>query len=208
MTTVYPVSLDTLNNPTSSTNRDDAGFELDVVISNLNDAVEALQTKLGIGASFQSALINNVMVGTGTGQSRWEPGLSSAYLATNAVTNIALISDATAASTTSPTQVDITGMTRTWTTGGGDILAILLASCSNPTIGSIHSLALRLDSGSDIGAPPILAHVANYGILHAAIAYFTSVSAASHTVKGRWATSGGTINRAGTHYLLAAEIKK
>lgn len=44
MPTNYPTSVDSLARPTSTTEMDDAGFEGDVIIDNLSDAVEALET--------------------------------------------------------------------------------------------------------------------------------------------------------------------
>jgi hypothetical protein len=52
MATNFPGSADTFPNPTSTTNTDDTGFELDVVISNLGDATEAVEEAVldgGIG---------------------------------------------------------------------------------------------------------------------------------------------------------------
>ena len=47
MTTAYPGAIDAFTNPTSTDDLDTAGVELDVVVSNLNDAVEAIETELG-----------------------------------------------------------------------------------------------------------------------------------------------------------------
>lgn len=65
----FPSSLDSLANPTSSTFTDDTGYFLDVVISTLNDIAEALEAKLGTGAS--TPIANSVLRGTGTGTSAW-----------------------------------------------------------------------------------------------------------------------------------------
>lgn len=66
----YPSSLDSLANPTSTTDCDDAGFELDVVISNLNDIAEALEAKLGIGATTPNAQYKTLGA-TAAGTSAW-----------------------------------------------------------------------------------------------------------------------------------------
>lgn len=47
----FPTSLDTLLNPLDSTAMNAAGYEHDVQHSNLNDAVEALEAKVGINGS-------------------------------------------------------------------------------------------------------------------------------------------------------------
>lgn len=79
----YPGSLDSLSNPTATTRRDDPGFELDVVISQLNDIAEALQAKLGIGASLPAAG-GGVLRQTGSGASAWGK-LQSGDIASGAV---------------------------------------------------------------------------------------------------------------------------
>lgn len=67
MTTSYPISLDTFSNPT-------AGSDPSVVShagqhADANDAMEAVQAKLGIGASTPTS--GNLLVGTGVGSSAW-----------------------------------------------------------------------------------------------------------------------------------------
>jgi hypothetical protein len=49
--TNFPSSLDTFNNPSAGTSQDAPGFEHDIQHSNLNDAVAALQAKVGINSS-------------------------------------------------------------------------------------------------------------------------------------------------------------
>jgi hypothetical protein len=72
----YPVSADVLANPTALTNRDDAGFELHGVISRMQDILEALEAKVGIGSSTPPATAA-VLRRTATGASGWaqaQPG--------------------------------------------------------------------------------------------------------------------------------------
>lgn len=47
MATNYPGSLDSLPRPTSTTAMDASGFEGDVVIDNISDAIEAIEAELG-----------------------------------------------------------------------------------------------------------------------------------------------------------------
>jgi hypothetical protein len=49
--TIFPASLDTFLNPAAGTTMDAAGYEHDVQHANLNDAVAALQAKVGIDDS-------------------------------------------------------------------------------------------------------------------------------------------------------------
>ena len=63
MATNYPTSLDTLTNPTATD--DTVSVDHAAQHANVNDAVEALQTKLGTGSS--TATDNTVLRGTGAG---------------------------------------------------------------------------------------------------------------------------------------------
>ena len=48
MATNYPTSLDTLNNPGAADQQNTAGLEHDLQHANANDAIEAMQARLGI----------------------------------------------------------------------------------------------------------------------------------------------------------------
>lgn len=66
----YPTSLDALANPTSTTLRNDPGFSLAAAVSTLNDIAEAVEAKVGIGASVPGATAA-VLRRTATGTSAW-----------------------------------------------------------------------------------------------------------------------------------------
>jgi hypothetical protein len=66
----YPTSLDSLANPTPTTLRNDPGFSLAGQIATLNDIVEAIQAKLGIGASTPGAAAG-LLRRTAAGASAW-----------------------------------------------------------------------------------------------------------------------------------------
>lgn len=51
MPTNYPTGLDSLSNPTPTTLRNEPGFSLSGAVATLNDIAEAVEAKLGIGAS-------------------------------------------------------------------------------------------------------------------------------------------------------------
>lgn len=70
MPTNYPTSLDSLANPGLTTRRNDPGFELDLVISTLNDIAEALEAKLGIASSTPAD--GQVLRADATGATRWD----------------------------------------------------------------------------------------------------------------------------------------
>ncbi len=61
----FPASLDALSNPTGATTQDAVGFLHSTQHGNANDAIEAIEAKLGIGAS--TAAANTVLRGTGAG---------------------------------------------------------------------------------------------------------------------------------------------
>lgn len=66
----FPGSLDSLANPTATTNRDDPGFALHTVISTLNDIAEQLEAKLGVGATTPNAA-QKIAKATAAGTSTW-----------------------------------------------------------------------------------------------------------------------------------------
>jgi hypothetical protein len=66
LSTLFPSSIDNFNNPTgNSTYEDDAGYSHAAQHSNANDAIKAVETKLGTSSSTASA--NTVLRGTGSG---------------------------------------------------------------------------------------------------------------------------------------------
>jgi hypothetical protein len=69
----FPTSLDALNNPTATTNRDDVGYEHHTQHANVNDICELLEAKLGIGSS--TPVAGSVMRGSATGTSLWDTKL-------------------------------------------------------------------------------------------------------------------------------------
>jgi len=49
--TTFPTTLDSYSNPTATTEMDDAGFEHDLVHSEINDALEAIEASVGVNGS-------------------------------------------------------------------------------------------------------------------------------------------------------------
>jgi hypothetical protein len=72
----FPTSLDSLANPTPTTLRNAPGFSLSAQVSALNDIVEALEAKLGIGASTPGASAG-VLRRTAAGASAWGQTIAS-----------------------------------------------------------------------------------------------------------------------------------
>jgi hypothetical protein len=66
----FPVSLDALANPGPTTETDDTGFELDIVVSRLQNIAMALEQKVGVGASTPPGTAA-VLRRTAAGASAW-----------------------------------------------------------------------------------------------------------------------------------------
>lgn len=66
----YPSSLDAFPNPTATTKRNATGFEHADQHADANDAIEALEAKLGIGATTPDAQFKSV-VATAVGTTAW-----------------------------------------------------------------------------------------------------------------------------------------
>jgi hypothetical protein len=69
MTVDYPDSLDSFSNPTGSNFLDDGGVTHTDQHTNANDAIEALEAKLGTGADV--AADEQYLMGSGAGESVW-----------------------------------------------------------------------------------------------------------------------------------------
>lgn len=188
----FPTALDSLANPSAAQYTDDVGFELDLVISTLNDIVEALEAKAGIGAS--TPVLNTVLRGTGTGTSSW-----------SAVT----VRDRVDGTTSGPTQATstyatIAEMTRTLTglTVGSVIDATFTGTFYHASAAVIGTYAWSLDGAAEVGARQVNAPGSNYYhevTLHRQFVATTS----SHTIAVRWKAASGTLNAQGVERTLS-----
>lgn len=79
----FPTSLDTLSNPSAGNNTNSPSHAQQH--GDANDAIEAIEAKVGIGAT--TPTVSKLLVGTGSGTSAWQ-GLTSAQL-------LAILSDET-----------------------------------------------------------------------------------------------------------------
>lgn len=205
MATTYPTSVQALASPGSGTYQDDTGFELDVVVTTTNDTVEAVQTKVGIGSSNQSPVASRVLGADGSGTSSWRQ-VATADLVANAITQATLASSLSG-NTTSTSYVDITGAAPSLTTTGGDLLVIAVLCVANSAASNASYFALKLDAASEVGEVVTSAAVNNGQFVQTIVWRFTGVSAASHTVKGRFKVSAGT-STAYSGQILMVEVKK
>lgn len=204
----FPTSLDAWSNPTSATYMDDSGFELDVLISRIQDAIELIEAKVGITSSVAAA--NTVLAGNSAGATTFRQ-VATGDIAAGAITQRAqsgIFSGTRTAA--SYADVDSTNGKVTLTTTGGDLLALWAGYASNSSASIAQHVALRLDSGSDVGAIPAYSFpsAATFPIPFCVVYLFTGVSAGSHSVYGRHINDGasGTMTTAGTIVLI--ELKK
>ena len=135
--------------------------------------------------------------------------VTTGKLAANSVTQSGYVEGSTSGpTTTSSSYADLAEMSVTLTTTGGDLLVDFDAGAYASTGGLTATFAISLDGASEV-------HIRDYNLGSSAVTplslhhRFTSVSAASHTVKIRWKTSGGTITAFGTQRSLrVVELKK
>lgn len=135
--------------------------------------------------------------------------VTTAALAANAVTQTRFVSGVTSGpTTTSGTMVDLTDLTTTLTTTGGDLIAILIANVENSTAGAYSLLALNLD-GTDTTSVAFQSSTASQRGVNVVAWKWPAPSAASHTVKARWSVTAGTASSAGVaRFLLVLEVKR
>lgn len=110
-------------------------------------------------------------------------------------------------STSGPTNtsgafVDMTDMSVTLTTLGGDLLVQFNGAMSHSLVGGLVGVALRLDSGSDVARVDGQFYAASVPMPFGTGYLFTGVAAGSHTVKARWFTGSGTATAVGTERTL------
>jgi hypothetical protein len=205
MPTNFPTSVDSLANPTATTRRNDPGFELHAVVSTLNDAVEALETKLGTGAS--TAAAGQVLRATGAGASAFG-AIQSGDLAANAITQVgSSYSTSPYALTFSASYSFITDTVVHITTTGGDLLVWVSMAWYVATAATVKSIAVQLDSATDVPLAIVNQGVANQVEFVGGVYRFTGVSSALHDVYIKVKASAGTLTL-GERSLLVMERKR
>lgn len=134
-------------------------------------------SKFAIGAS------DRVLTSNGTDPS-WAQ-VATAMIASNAVTQISVVTDNVDRSTTSGSFVDITGLTTTLTLTGGTVMVILTVPMR---VGANQAL-LGLNDSITGDTNPIYVSTNTTANTATAFWIFTGLSAASHTIKGRYRNS-------------------
>lgn len=200
----YPTSLDSFANPTAGSYEDDVGLEHHVQHANANDAAEALEAKLGIGAS--TATANTVLRGTGTGVSGWG-NVDTAYILNNAISQFGTATPTAAQTTTSTSIVDMTSGSVAITLSTGACVMIFGAgSVSNSTAGAFVAVSVDLDGGS-LGEFSVCTSATASAFVPFGFSIALTIAAGAHTVKLRWRVSAntGTLN---SGRLNVIELKK
>jgi hypothetical protein len=238
VTTAYPAALDAYGDPAGaavqgSTTPTHSGHH-----TNHNDAIEAIETKLGTGTGAPPASAA-VLRRTGTGASGWGQivagditndtitatqialnAITSSELADNAVDTAAIVANAVTQSafavgatpsptTTTASYADLPDMAAALTTTGGDLIAVFVGAFLHTDATRAAVIALSLDGATEVSAFALNVPAAGKVFMAVTMRRFTGVSAASHTVKARWLTDAATLSANGTdRYLLLVELKK
>lgn len=110
--------------------------------------------------------------------------------------------------TSSTSYADLTDMSVTLTTVGGDLACVFSGIASSDQPGQIITVAFSLDAAAEVGDQTVTQHAAaNAGMSVSANHVFTSVSAGSHTVKVRWKVGGNNGTFHGTQRsLMVTEV--
>jgi hypothetical protein len=205
VSTAYPGALDAFANPTSTTKRNAAGFEHADMHADTNDATEAVETKLGTGASTPAA--NTVLRGTGAGTTAYGQ-VATGDVAANAVTQLGAATGSTSGpTTTSASYADLANMSVTLTAVGGDLVCHFSGSFFN-TNAFNADIGLSLDGAAEVAVRTVSLAAGSLASVVAITYVFAGVSAASHTVKVRWKTGGGTLTALGTQRDLTVWERK
>lgn len=209
----FPTSAPSLSNPTSTDKQNSTTSALKHAFqhSQANDEIEAIAAKVGVSTASpaNTPTANTALVSDATNQSKWST-IVTAMIAANAVTqsNVA-VGSSSGPTTTSTSMVDMTDMSITFTTTGGNVLCMVVANLETSSAGAGGFMALRMDTGTD--SQEVAHTMTNSGSSYTLCTFylFTGVSAASHTFKGRWRTTTGTMTATGTRRIMAAvELKK
>lgn len=173
--------------------------------------VVALWNKLGITDSpaQDAPAANRVLGSLATGKAAWRKVVAADIDTATRLQQSGHVDGGTASPTiSSGIYVDMTDMSVTLTTTGGDLVAVFDGAFSQATSGQSVFVALKLDAGSDVGD-----NTHNFQHTAQAVAIgtnmrFAGVAPGSHTVKARWSVSGGLATAVSTYrHLTVQEVK-
>jgi hypothetical protein len=126
---------------------------------------------------------------------------------TNLGQSTSVVGSASAPTTTSATYVDLTDMSVTLTTRGGDLVVLFCGAFAHSGVGNSITVGLSLDAAAEVADMPINEMVANLGFNTATTFRFPAPAAGSHTIKARWKTNGATATALATaRYMIVTEV--
>ena len=137
--TNFPTSLDSLTNPSGTDSV--ATVSHSGQHANANDAIEALEAKLGIGAS--TPVVNTIFVGTGTGTSGYSTSATSS--------NFLVSANLTSASSTLWNYSGINGTTTNATSTNFYVSSLASTTQIRANTGTIGALTVTSCTGCAIG---------------------------------------------------------
>ena len=203
----YPASLDSLTNPTTTTNRNDVGFELHGVIGRLQDIVEAIESKVGIGVGGPPASAA-VLRRTATGNSGWGT-VATGDVAAGAISQ--LVPFTFAANPSGSASSSLVGM-------AGAFSAITPAASG--TVVALVGIAGLANSASAFVNLGLFVDAVNWAnwvfddrtvgvrVSSSAVIVITGLSVgASHAIGLAWSSASGTLTHAGG-YVHLLELKR
>lgn len=199
----YPVSLDALANPSTTTNRNDPGFELHGVIGRLQDIAEALEAKVGIGAGGPPGGAA-VLRRTATGASGWGQ-LATGDITAGAVSQFAVVTITPATGTASTTAVTLTGSSFGMTLTGGTLIMGIFGAVYNNTAGG--STLFQLFGPSGLGTLYYGTSALANAYVPIAVAQVVTASVGTVTLGVQWNVSTGS-SFIQSAQVWAVELKK
>jgi hypothetical protein len=209
MPTSYPGSIDTLARPSAAAWMDDPGYEGDVVIDNLADAIEATETKLGTGGAAPPASAA-VLRRTGTGASGWGLIATGDITAAACSQSSAVQGSAANPSTASTSAVLMTDMTLAMTTTGGPVLVLFTAAVSAAIASTAVIFEIYLDGAPTGTGRQVSPSAAGETVIVPLMSLFVP-SAGAHTFTIRWYVAGpaGAATSSGTQRsMTVVEFKR
>lgn len=130
-------------------------------------------------------------------------------VAANAITQSGVTTTGVADSTTSSSFVDMSGLSVTLTTVGGDVLVFAAGAYTHSGASQNVQVGFQVDSVATVSGPAVHSNTTvGASVLWANTHIFTGLSATVHNFKSRWLTSAGTVTGYGGRTMVAIELKR
>ena len=204
----FPTALDVLNNPSPGTQLSDAALTHSAQHATINDIIEAVEAKLGIGSG--AAAAGTVLRALGAGSSGWGK-VATDDIVVNGITQLVALSDATALNLPGNAAWNYTGLTISLVGLVPSVSTIMLLwHCS--VTNTLASQSCQFSVGVDATSPSVnaaggLSAVAGGTVIATGMAILPA-AAVNHAFNLLWFGTGGTISRYTSSTLLALELKR